>query len=411
MKRRPKLRTILGWIFATAYSLTVLRYTVAFFETFAGPGSNRRFLGFSLHHMQDVALLPFLGALEVASVILACMYWRSRGATRTRFLCLFLLCQAYPVASFYLDGQRSDYVANQQEAERLAREHETQITRAQQADSADYGRLREQTDALERRRRDLAEDLNARSAELDRKRATLKTALETIRGLSSMLTNSDEVRGRELVGEIKVWEDDVRSLRAEIQTDTEEVRRILGQRSEVDEAIARATKRIDAWRREAMALSSRSTGDKPETLLGYLVSQMASAKSLVLAFLSLLFPVIILGVTAALVSDEATGEPTLKQQLDVLASLKPEFQKSCAAMLGVAITSHLQTIRASKTVADRTVAFGLEAQGAVELVEAGASIKTQIDQHNRLSRAAKQALLRAVQDFESRTFEERRKAP
>lgn len=103
-------------LFTAFYTLTVLPYTVRFFQSVVTLPSMDMVLGaIPLSEAHRFALPFFLAFLEFTAVFIACIFWTSEKKKVT--VLLFLACQLLPVVSTYYEIRAKDYVFQRESLE------------------------------------------------------------------------------------------------------------------------------------------------------------------------------------------------------------------------------------------------------------------------------------------------------
>lgn len=373
MFKKVRASSALMLLFSFFYTLTVLPYTVKFFEDVTTLPSMDMLLGtIPLADAHRYTLPFFLAFLEFSGVFIACLFWASE---KKRFiLLLFLACQLLPVVSTYYEIRGRDYAIQKESMETLKAKNikakEDEINALKQSIENKWLEIKEMEQAgvgrLDRLRGQIATDLqNARANEFDAATYDSDTSslMKERRSLSKMeseLYAKSEARR----SEIKPLEDETRTLEKNL----------------------------------LIYIQSLIEGleSSPQ---GYIAGQVFTWKSGLAAFIALIFPTTILGFTFSLVkSKERRCEKSfghLHDHLKYAEALPHELHLEYARGLVPSISAFVAASRASGEVANNSVNLNLQYGQTLEMLGNVEALQRQI-LNSRLTTEAKSYLKNAV---------------
>lgn len=320
-------------IFTLAYTLTVLPFTVNFFKSIASPSSTETLmLIFPLVDAHNFMLPIFLACLEFASIGLACSFWTMKHhINRYLILVLFLVCQGFAVTSVYYDIRTKDYQAVKKTSD---------ISKTEAVDS-----LRTTASGLKEQAATASAELNKIRRDRDGNNIAIDKSLVRM-SKESFSTNKEAIRA------------EIHNRERFREKREREIDDLLNRKRELDNDLKKKESELEKYIRDD------NKGLKYKSELEFIVKEFFTHKSGFAGFLTLLFPVSILGVAFILpkkTSADAEMLPSfnLQEHLRNAASLPEDMHFNYVRLLVPSLDAYLSALKASKKILNENDALNL----------------------------------------------------
>lgn len=408
---------LLRLFFAAAYTFVVMIFTANFFTTIAIPPSvNLRFANaFSLVDAHTFMLPFFLGALEFASVSLACSFWtRTRLSQRMLIVLVFLACQTLPFTSVYFEIRSRNY--------RMEKEkHADLITKNTDVRQASIQTFKESIQSQETPRLNAELNIiNQVTSEIQSKRNELNSIGNAIVALNSTLvkalpTEQDTIASvrqekraerSKINDRIKVLEQDKVARQKDILTLESELSGLRGQLQSKSESHSRLIAGLrDTLKNYNDELRSfvlnQSSAFNYSSEFEYILKNMGAPKSIFATIISLVFPISVLAIgfvlPKALPRDEyALPAFQLKPYLDHATQLPEDAHYGYSKLLVPSLVSYVLALKASKRIANENVILHLRDDVIARVIAQLRSLEREI-LLSKLEENAKNFLLNEIQ--------------
>lgn len=323
-------------IFTVSYTAVVLPFTVNFFRNIATPSLKETLIlaipAIPLVDAHNFMLPIFLACLEFTSIQLACSFWTMKHhINRYLILILFLACQAFAVTSVYYDIRTKDYQTVKKTID---------ISKTEAVES-----LKNTVSGLKEQVATVSAELNKIRRDRDNNNIAIDKLL--VRMSKERLSMNKEAIRAEMHNRER--------FREKRERETSE---LLSGKMELNNEIKKKESEMEAYIRDG------NKGLKYKSELEFIVKGIFTYKSGFAAFLTLLFPVSILGVAFILPknSNVDAGElPTfnLKEHLRNAASLPEDMHFNYVKLLVPSFDAYVSAFKASKTVLNENDALNL----------------------------------------------------
>lgn len=369
---------IMKLLFMFIYTLTILPFSINFFQHVATPTNSGQLL-FAIIPLiaAHTFMLPlFLGALEFASIHLACTIWtRLYSKENILILLLFLGCQSIPVSAVYYDIRFKNYLTEEK--------------------------------AHQNSKIETIEAIKSTIASLKTQISKTSKELETVRRDSA----SNSVAIRQILNRPAKGKTNIEDLRQE-KEDRSQLRN--RRESETEILFKRRNFLEDDLRKEETALRSyiqSQNSDRPNSENEYMVKEFFTYKSMFAGLIALLFPVSILAVSYALArrsGNNMSETPSLNLQnhLQKAACLPADMHLNFAKILIPAIDAQYSAFKASGNVLNENDTLNLKHNLIRQLIGERKSLEEQIIA-SKLEESSKSYLVNEVNKIMQRLLKEK----
>lgn len=403
-------------IFTVAYTLVVIPFTINFFSTIVTlpPTTATLFKLFPLTETHKIMLPLFLGAIEFASVSLACSFWVKTNSSRKALLIiLFLACQTLPVMSVYFDVRSRDYsneMDSQQSAlfkavdprksiidasaQAIQTEENRTFTVEQNAIAQIGSQILQKTNLLTSIRSQITQLNNLSVQALPMSEDTLQSIRDEKRTERNRISNEiSELRKQEnsLNSEITALESEGRVIQNQLKSKTEN--RII--------TISNLREAQRTQQEELKSLVDRRLGSfNYSSALEYIVREAFTYKSFFAFFISLIFPISVLAIAFVLPkvansNDVSVPSFQLSDYLSHGEKLPTENHLNYARLLVPSLNAYIIALKASKTIANENVILNLRDNLINQIILQLCTLKHQI-LSSRIDEDAKNLLLNEI---------------
>lgn len=361
-------------LFTAFYTLTVLPYTVRFFQSVATLPSMDMLLGaIPLSEAHRFALPFFLAFLEFTAVFIACLFWTSERKKLT--LLLFLACQLLPVVSTYYEIGAKDYAVQKEVLETIK-----------------------------------GKNIQAKKDEIERVKQSIENRQRQIEGMEQAgVSKIDKIRNQ-IAKELQ----DARKNEFDVATHRKDASALIRERQNLSKIGNELRDKIEAQRLDVKSLEDHQQELERALFLyaqapleglensgmAYIAGRIFTGQSALAAFISMIFPVTILGFSFWLTKLKETADTRsffhLQQHLEYASVLPQELHLEYARGLLPSISAHVAAIKASGEIANNSVNLNLQYGNTLRMLSDIESLKKQIV-NSKLAAVAKDHLNNAVE--------------
>lgn len=384
---------LLEFIFPPIYALTVMPFTVQFFRRFVSPPAAdvKLFNLLPLAQVHEFFLPLFVLALELISIRLAAAFWAgSNWIRRILVLGVFVGFQMFPTFSVYYDARVTDY--SQQTASAQPKVDPAEVKRLQD----DYVNRQQQNDKA-------AAQYNLQLANQERDKVRLQQQISDLQGSiessGTQISNAlDRARFPGTVAEREAAANEAQRLGKQVdqlRADQSQAQKELQQLVSSPPLAPTPPEPPSFPEARPQPLPFKSEVD-------FMISTLSLPTSILVFFVSLIFPIIVFGAGFMLAKMETgdyegvelVGGPALLNlatEFRICSRLSPVQQVGFVEGLKPVVLNYFETLRSSSEFAAINTRVNLENQNELDLLQELAALKGQLFS-SRLAKEAKNRL-------------------